>query len=430
MTDLREFGVEFAARVRAPDLVELAAVAQRRRAARFATVAGVAVAALVVALVASAVQSDRAPDPPAKTPNTPVRSGPWSWTADQIIGSPTSVDTYEADDGVDARVVGSERCDSTCGQAYEYTAPGGRRLRFALGGASRDIPRYLGHGVFYLPGCLRCSQVNTSLLLSPGAAQPVRLRIWGSAPEPRPGLRIVSCGTIPAPCVLDVTAPSLAPLDREVLPAWVQQVLDRVPGAAEELGVDDLGHGLAFLAHGIGLGLDGARTPPLLISGGVIRDVTTERGSAPPDPGTNWVDALPSTLFRGCPCLLDVAAATLTPIALPDGVDSWAHSTQGGFWGITGVSTARWIGADGALRSHDLGVLEATHWTQLADGGTHGEMAFYVVPSGDPGQPGARLIISTDRGKSWQVRTAPASARSDVEAARLAKDWQTWPKAR
>lgn len=444
MSDLREFGVEFAARVRAPDLAGLAGVAQRRRTVRFATFAATGVVAVLTISVLAGGGPERAAETPARTPSTTIGSEAQNWTAADIISpSERNAEAFEADDGTGARLVRWERCGSTCAQAYEYTAPDGRRLRFAVGGKShRDDPdthpEYLGNGDFYVPGCVACAQVNTSVLLSAGAPQPVKLQRSGPPAGPRPGLRIVDCGTIPAPCVLDVAARSLAPLYRETLPAWVKQALGKSPPSGylsryKLQDVEDVGNGLVFLPSGVALGTEGAPTPPLLIAGEEIRELTFAPPTAQPVPGTDWVYAL-----GDCPCVLDTEAATLTPIQLPvDGVRSWAHSTQGGFWGLNAPRTAQWIGADGVLKSHDLGVTEASHWARLADGGAQGEMAFYDIPAEyyDPPVDGTeratvRLIISTDKGKTWQVRTAPASARGEVDASRLAKDWQTWPKAR
>jgi hypothetical protein len=436
MSDLHEFGTEFAARVRAPDLAELAAVAQRRRGVTLAVVAAAGVAAVLLIATLAGVGPDRAAETPARTPTT-VGSEPESWSAADIISSSErDAAVFAADDGSGSRLVRWERCGSTCAQAYEYTAPDGRRLRFAIGGKSRrdapdTDPEYLGNGDFYLPGCVACTQMNTSALLLASAEQPVRLERSGPATGPGPGLRLVDCGTIPAPCVLDVASRSLAPLYRETLPAWARQSLGRGPDSGYvsryKLGeVEDRGNGLIFLPSGVALGIEGAPTAPLLIAGEEIRELTFSPPTAPPLPGTEWVDAL-----GDCPCVLDTEAATLTPIQLPvDGVRSWAHSTQGGFWGLHGPSTAQWIGTDGLLKSHDLGVPETTHSTRIADGGSRGEMAFYVTPHGDAGQPGVTLHVSVDRGKSWQVRAAPFYAKADAEAGRLTADWNTWPLSR
>ena len=132
-------------------------------------------------------------------------------------------------------------------------------------------------------------------------------------------------------------------------------------------------------------------------------------------------------------CAIDLRGHTVTPVRGTAGWD-WATDTSDGWWAIDAhARTARVQQSDGSWMT--TAISRSGH-AVLALDGAYSEMAYYR-PAADPqGETGSgwQLVITTDHGRRWQVRTLPLrwakKANQSSGPVVLPSEWITWPLAR
>jgi hypothetical protein len=138
-------------------------------------------------------------------------------------------------------------------------------------------------------------------------------------------------------------------------------------------------------------------------------------------------------------CLVDLSAATLVPIVdLPTG--DWAVTNAAGWWGVLETGQAVVEQPDGTLLRPDLYELVASPTRVFAEDARDGTIGWYLsseeeVLTTTP----VTALLSTDRGRTWTLRSVPATAEAAREwvtelehdpfvlRAALPDNWRTWP---
>jgi hypothetical protein len=459
MSDLRGYVDALAREVVPPDIEELARVVEQRRRRTVTTVtAAVVGAAAAGALVVWSGDGSVRPAPPPSPSST---TSPAQLSTDQIIANPDAIRTVRSTDGVDTTLTLYARCPQpdgvhdgeACASAFEVTGPG-TPVRMTLTDFVFPDSRYVGDGVFYIFDQGMDPQADPKLtpddllaLVVSTSSEPEGLRLGSQAETPRPGLRAVPCPRhqFDQPCTLDIAARTLSAIDPGALPNWITRIATAMPWTTHAVGD---GLYVADYSGAVYLVRDGRGEP---------RRVHSVNATVPPRPGMRWVELLnpwvePLDPSVACPCVIDTGRATLQSIDLPyvaapgQAQIEWAHDTSRGFWGITTsanetgeTSTFVRLTTDGTLAEHPLGTAGDERSAVMADHGGSGEMAAYAVPPGVDISPtwvasgrgwgDVRLVVSTDRGSTWQVRKVPEAARADIAQERLSPDWRSWPRA-
>jgi hypothetical protein len=138
-------------------------------------------------------------------------------------------------------------------------------------------------------------------------------------------------------------------------------------------------------------------------------------------------------------CVVNASEGTLVPIAgLPTG--EWAITNARGWWGILSTGQGVVEQPDGSLLRPDLYEVIASPMHVFAEDALDGTIGWYFSSEEDmlPTTP-VKALLSTDRGRTWTLRSVPATARAArdwvaeletdpvVLRAVLPDDWRTWP---
>lgn len=138
-------------------------------------------------------------------------------------------------------------------------------------------------------------------------------------------------------------------------------------------------------------------------------------------------------------CVVDVSAGTLTPITdLPTG--DWSITNAAGWVGILHTGQVAVGQPDGSLLHLDLYEVLVSPTRVVVEDALDGTIGWYLSNEEDvlPTTP-VRALLSTDRGRTWTLRSVPATAQAardwitepgfdrSVHRAVLPDDWRTWP---
>ncbi|WP_404385676.1 hypothetical protein LL946_05750 [Knoellia locipacati] len=446
MPDLRSYVAGLEREIVAPDLAELERVATARRRVRATTWVAAAVLAIAgfIALVPDGTPGRTLP---AVTP-TPTATGLAALEALELREiadpSPAIPDMItRADDGHPASIryaaaclddatgvlVGTLNGSANCRVVWEVTN-GDKRLYLPVDASQRNSAQYLGDGDFVY--ALWGGAGTKSVIIDADTMTMTPLVEGQRSPSPGAGRHLVGCGFDHLACVVDVRTGHLDLLDRKSLPAWITEIAAK----HGHMPIEVVRRGrelLHVLPDGLGRG-PRDDSSPLLVSERMPEAVPLTIGPPSlPEAGAAWMPC-----GEGGTCIVDVEKRTMQQVELPQ-ASEWAHNTIDGFWGLqlagptTGPeregdtirATAVWVDERGKVSTHMLVDYQLSTDVTIADGGTTGAMTYYDRTSGP-----TRLHVSTDRGRTWRVLTAPASAGDDVDNGRLSSGWEAWPEVR
>lgn len=140
-------------------------------------------------------------------------------------------------------------------------------------------------------------------------------------------------------------------------------------------------------------------------------------------------------------CVLDLSGGALVPVIdLPTG--AWAITGQAGWWGILETGQAVVEQPDGTLLRPDLYELVASPTRVFAEDARDGTIGWYLCAEEEVdviATTPVTALLSTDRGRTWTLRSVPANAEAArdwvVEASQdplvvravLPDNWRSWP---